>query len=150
MTVIFYMNNSPENFVHKDITQLSTYDCTLRETTDITRPVILISGTNNIVGINYAFLPDFARYYYVDNVVSIRNEVWEFHLRCDVLKSFWNDIKTCECIIERNEYARTKDLQDSELYATADSLYEIIKFPNSPFNVQSGTDKRFVLIVQGG
>lgn len=150
MNVIFYMNGSPDNFVNKDLIEISRYECTLREPTDITRPVILISGTNSITGINYAFIPDLARFYFVDNIVSVRNQVWEFHMHCDVLKSFWNDIKVCECIIERNEYARTKDLQDNEIYATADSLYEVIKFPNSPFDVQSGTEKRFVLLVQGG
>lgn len=143
------MNASPENFVEKSITEVSRYDCTFRAPTDIVRPVITISGSN-VFGINYAFIPDLARYYFVDNIVSVRNEVWEIHMHCDVLKSFWNDIKVCECIIERNEFVRTKDLQDTAIYATADSLYEVIKFPNSPFDVQSGTDKRFVLIVQGG
>lgn len=150
MNVVFYMNSSPENFVNKELAQQFSYYCTLKEPTDITHPVITLSHTNNIIGVNYAYISDFSRYYYIDNVVSVRNQLWELHLRCDVLKSFWNDIKQCECIIARNEYIRTKDLQDTELYATADSLYEVIKFPNSPFNVQGATDLRFVLIVQGG
>lgn len=149
MTVSFYMNSKPSNYVTKTPTFIMTATGTMRDSSNITSPVIRIGTTNNIIGINYAHIPDYDRYYFVDNIVNIRNNLWDFHLRCDVLTSFWDDIKTCDCIVSRNEYKRTTDLIDDQIYATADSLYEIIKFPINPFTVQGATDKRFVLIVQG-
>lgn len=151
MDIHFYQNSSPENYVNKSLTEITVAYGVLREATSITRPSIQISGLTDsqVASINYAYITQFNRYYYVDNVVSVHNNLWQFDLRCDVLKSFWNETKNCECIVARNEYERTKDLIDNEIYFTADSKYEVIKFPNTPFSVAGATDKRFVLIVQG-
>lgn len=148
MNLVCYNNNSPKNKVTKDLTELFTLTGKLREGTSMVNPTIIVEKTIPPL-FNYCYIPDFYRYYFVESINNINNKLWSISLHCDVLSTYWNNIKTCDCIVSRNEFKRINDLRDDEIWTTADSLYSVIQFPNTPFDVQTGTDIRYVMILAG-
>lgn len=76
----------------------------------------LLSDSDNFPFLkNYAYIPDFNRYYFVVDIVSVRSGLWLFKLKCDVLMSFKDDIYDLECIVARNETTYNLMLSDSKM-----------------------------------
>ena len=64
---------------------------------------------------NYAYIEEFARYYFVKSVSIENNKLAVFDLECDVLMSFKSDIYDLECIVSRNETEYNLMLSDSKM-----------------------------------
>lgn len=149
MTINLYKNYSSSIEVVKATSLVSTITGTLRNGTSIVNPVILVE-LNSVPDFNYMEIPEFGRKYFVNEIFSTYNNLWEIHAHCDVLSTFWPDIRVADCIIKRNEYKRTKDLVDSEVWVTAKSKFGVQKFPNRPLsNTDSLQGKRYVMVLTG-
>ena len=96
MNIIFYKLQDEVNDVKKTrtITATSTYTLLtisgkLRSSTSKIAPVIdFAQDITYFNTYNYAYIADFGRYYFVDNVVSVRENVTSISFRVDVLTSF--------------------------------------------------------------
>lgn len=76
--VYFYVNNSENNRVTKDISPITTLTGTLKNECTVVDPVILIAGDASIFAdINYMYIPSFSRYYFINNVRSIKSNLIE-------------------------------------------------------------------------
>lgn len=146
MTVVTYTNHSPTNYVPKKLTEESTVTGILRAPSSVQTPTFMLQQVA-VPTFNYCYLTEFGRYYYVTDITNFSTNLWAISLHCDPLQSFWTSVKQNQCIVGRNQFKRTADLKDDELWATADSLYSVQKFPNSPFSSQ--VDRRFVLLLNG-
>lgn len=69
---------------------LAELSCRLKDDTSIHDPVLQIA-TNNF-GYEYAYISDFGKYYFVRDVVSIGNNLVEYHLTEDPLATYKTDI----------------------------------------------------------
>lgn len=103
--MILYTNSSEDIVVDKSIYLSNGYDLvgTLRNGCSITNPVLEIN-INKVSNYNYCYIPKFNRYYYIDDIVSIKNNLWEFRMSVDVLMSFKEDILSQQALIGRNEF----------------------------------------------
>ena len=72
MTIRLYNNVSDKNVVDKQLTQVGNdITGTLRDDCSVVDPVIAIEGiAANINGVNYAYIPEFNRYYYINNIYN--------------------------------------------------------------------------------
>lgn len=64
----------------------------LKENTSVINPVFTISVNSFPYNMLSAFIAGVKRYYYIDNVISIGNKLWEVHCSCDVLASWKEQI----------------------------------------------------------
>lgn len=144
MTIVLYQNVSENNAVNKNITELATLTGTLREQSSIIDPVINISDIDLHVGsMNYAYIPEFNRYYFITNIESVRRGLWRVSFHVDVLFTYREQIKGNRAIIERNEIEYDLKLNDG-LFKTQQNP-RIAQFPfPSGFNTWN-----FVLAVAG-
>lgn len=145
MTIKFYNNLSDKIVVDKNITQLGAdVTGTLRENCSIIDPIIKVEGTvgSNITTCNYAYISEFARYYYITNIVCV-GKLFEVHMHVDVLMSFRGDIRTNSAVVSRQEKQYNLYLQDGVFKEQANPHYEIKQFP-SGFN-----SFNFILAVSG-
>ena len=145
MTIKFYNNLSDKIVVDKNITQLGAdVTGTLRENCSIIDPVIKVEGTvgSNITTCNYAYISEFARYYYITNIVCV-GKLFEVHMHVDVLMSFRGDIRSNNAVVSRQEKQYNLYLQDGVFKEQANPHYEIKQFP-SGFN-----SFNFILAVSG-
>ena len=103
MQIILYKNSSEPNTINKTITNPLTLSGALREESSIYNPKFRICSNSNLAQYNYCYIPEFARYYFISEIVIERNGVWNISAKCDVLESFKNNILGIECVIERQE-----------------------------------------------
>lgn len=147
MTIKLYTNTSPANFVTKNITQIgSDHTGTLRQETSIINPVIMLEASSVPASANYLYISDFARYYFIEDIVSVRNGLWEIHCKVDPLTSFKTELKACKGIVHRaeGENAYNTNLDDGAFRAYCDPHIVTMAFPGT-FNSWS-----YILAVAGG
>lgn len=108
MQIILYNSTAESNRVDKStsIEVLFTLDGFLRDGCSILDPVVKVSmpaGTN-VSKINYAYIADFGRYYFVTDIRVDRNLTWEISMHSDPLMSFKEQLLNVTCMVARNEF----------------------------------------------
>lgn len=147
MTINVYRNASDKNVVDKSISEIGTLSGSLRDSCSVTDPTILIEG-GNLSSINYFYIPDFNRYYYVVSVTSVRTGVWAITGHVDVLMSYRSQIRNLGAVISRTEDTGIANLYlpDDKLLVTSRRDFTLKTFPG---RVATG-GKQFVVTVAGG
>ena len=102
ITITFYNMTSPVISVDKSMSQVLSLTGSLREESNIINPEILIQAAS-ISNINYAYIPEFNRYYFVTEIKSVRTNVWRVYLHVDVLYSFRSAIRNNKALIYRQQ-----------------------------------------------
>lgn len=123
-------------------------DGTLRNESSVIDPVILIEKSNPAkYHYNYMYIDEFKRWYYINDIISIRNNIWEIHAHVDVLYTWYADIGNMECIIDKTEDYGTANFyyDDGSFVMDCRSNIELKEFSNG-FN-ENG---QYILICAGG
>ena len=102
--IYLYQNLSENNRMNKNLNPPVTFTGDLKDSTSITDPTIIIESPINIVCLyNYAYIPEFNRYYFINDIVSYSNNLTQIILHVDVLMSFRDYIKTNMATTKRQE-----------------------------------------------
>lgn len=146
MQVKFYRNLSDERVISKTLDNESTLsNVKLLEATDILRPRLKIKSAANVLTVyNYMYIPDYRRYYYIDELTA-DNGFCYITAHCDVLMSHASELRNCDCVVARNQSRYNLYLNDDRFSALQYQKQQIIRF-ETPFK-KSG---EFVLVTQGG
>lgn len=115
--------NSTKTPTQKDMEgQLSFLaDCILKDSTSVIAPQITLIFPQGILSpssYNYAYIPDFHRYYFVTDITFVQNRVM-YTLACDVLASYWDTLKETTQYILRSASAGDLSLVDTLYPVTA-------------------------------
>lgn len=142
MILDLYKNYSDKNVVDKSITQIGTsISGTLREDCSVINPVISIEGLSDL-GVNYAYITEFGRYYYINNIVC-KGNLYELHMHVDVLKTYAAGIRQNNAVISRQQNNYNLYLQDGVFKTLAYPHIQIKQFPSG------FTDYNFIFSVAG-
>lgn len=142
MNILLYKTTNANNDLNKTISDKVELVGALREASSIIAPSILIQS--NPIGYNYAYIPEFGRYYYIKNITAFRKGAYIVDLKCDVLMSFKEEILNMRGIVSR--------LTDGDDYANRDvktkclETHRRLDFPETPFT-RNGS---YILISKGG
>ena len=142
MNILLYKTTNANNDLNKTISDKVELVGALREASSVIAPSILIQS--NPIGYNYAYIPEFGRYYYIKNITAFRKGAYIVDLKCDVLMSFREEILHMSGIVSR--------LTDGDDYATRDiktkclETHRRLDFPETPFT-RNGS---YILISKGG
>ena len=123
-------------------------DGALRNESSVIDPIIVIEKTNPAkIHYNYMYIDEFQRWYYINDIISIRDNVWEIHAHVDVLYTWYADIGNMECIIDKTEDYNNANFyyDDGSFVKDCRSNVELKEFANG-FN-ENG---EFILICAGG
>lgn len=113
MTLTLYANSSEFAALDKVLTQVASMTGTLREETSIIDPVVTVEGLEPYIAqVNYAYIPEFGRYYFINNIESVRTNLWRISMHVDVLHTYAAGIRENSAIIERNENEYDLQLND--------------------------------------
>ena len=145
MNIHFYYNSSDNRCLFKKLLDETIYSGTLRNETSLIRPEITINSVAPI-RFNYAYIPDFKRYYYINSVKSIRNGIWELSLEIDPLMSFKGDIATLQVVVDKQAEKENGDeyIDDGSLVSQNLLFNTIINFKDG-FN----DNPQYILITAG-
>lgn len=103
-SIELFKNSSESNRVDKTnyIELIDIISGSLRESCSIVTPVLTIEYPK-VPDFNYVYIEAFGRYYFVTGVTSVRYNLWEISLECDVLMTYKDKLLECEAFIDRNE-----------------------------------------------
>ncbi|MCF0230253.1 MAG: hypothetical protein HUJ76_11260 [Parasporobacterium sp.] len=149
MTIHLYNNSSDSFHLVKEITPIITLNNVHPVAAfDVEGPEISIGSVDfsQIQNVNYAYIPEYNRYYYVAPPSVINNKVLVLSLSVDVLMSFSDSIKKLKAIVGRQEKDFNLYLPDPEFKVYSYTNKKTIKFSRSPFK----KDADFLLTVSGG
>ena len=144
-TISLFKTASENNRVVKTLTDEKQLSGVLRYQTSVLNPRIRIESAENIAGYNYCYIPEFGRYYYIVDIMSVRTNVWEASMRCDVLMSYSNQIKAITGVVVRQESNPNKLLVDRLERLQSNKEIDILYYPDA-FN----KNLQFVLVTAGG
>lgn len=143
-SINLYNNNSEDKKVGKKLTNYGTLTGTLKSGCSLITPEILVQSDKPIL-CNYAYIPNFGRYYFVTDVVSVRNNMYILILKRDVLESFKNGIYKNTAVLERSQYYWNLYLQDASMPIASNILTN-----TQAFNVSFNKNGTKVLIYNEG
>lgn len=145
-TVDLYKNASPVEKIGKDLTdQQSITDVLLKRDTSILRPVLLVNDARGVTDFNYMYISEFDRYYFIDDIRSTHNNIWEISAHVDVLETYKDQILSNQAVIRRQTNKFNTYLNDPEWKVYADENVVAYKFTQTGLN----KDMKFVLAVAG-
>lgn len=137
MNIVLYKNLSDKNVMDKDITSLKSMTGTLRDDCSIIDPVISIEGltASELTSANYAYIPEFGRYYFINNIVC-KNKLYELTMHVDVLSTYKDSIRDNTAIIARQQKSYNLYLRDGAFKCEAGNIIQVKQF-GSGFNTFS-------------
>lgn len=146
MTVEFYMNNSAENVINKNIVLVATATGVLKNDSDVLSPEMIVDGDiqSFINSVNYVRVVEFNRFYYLKSFNLNNKQLFTLSLECDVLYSFRGYIRENSGIIARNANSWNLYLNDNLLKCYQNPYKQTVAFPYT-FNTFSN-----VLVMAGG
>ena len=147
LTATLKVNSSPVEKIGKTLSEGLTFNVTLKAGSSILRPVLLLSSTSQapLTGYNYMYISEFSRYYFIDDVKSIHNDMWEVSAHVDVLETYKDAILSNQAVIARQTNRFNTYLNDPEWQVYANENVVAYKFSTTPFNKALN----FVLAVAG-
>ena len=141
--VTLYQNLSDNRVLTKNIVNSLEVSGTLRNECSVVTPVIQIQTTQNLSTYNYCYIPEFHRYYYINEIRSIVNGVFEISLKCDVLMTYKQGILASRGVVSRQQNNVNLYLDDPKLPIYSNTFTVTKNFPSGL------TGESYVLVVAG-
>ena len=141
--VLIQKNLSDDRSLTKDLTLLGAMTGNLKTDTSILQPVILFSGSLP-ADANYMTIDTFGRKYFITDIRSVGNNLYEVAARVDVLSTYAGAIRNCSGIVARQENKWNLYIDDGTFKVYQQPENTIKLFP-AGFN-----SYEFVLAVAGG
>ena len=136
-------NSSPINKIGKAISTIKTATGSLKNESDVIRPEILIECDSSILSANYMTIDTLHRKYFIEEIQSVRNNLWLVQAHVDVLDTYASQILANSAVVLRQENNFNLLLNDGVFKCKQDPRIFYRKFP-------SGLgDFNYILITQG-
>lgn len=131
MKINMYYNSSEPKKIGKSLNNSVEFNGNLRDESGIVNPVIMVKSKNPS-SYNYCYIPEFKRYYFINEMVSVRNGLWRLSLHCDVLESFKAYYMGINCVIDKQESIEKTNVNfnDGTFLTSEETFNEVISFPN--------------------
>lgn len=144
MEIILSYTHDEQSIVFKSLNNQTTITGTLKQECSIINPVIMVE-IDNPSSFNYMYIPSFNRYYYITDIVSVRNGLWRISGRVDVLMSFSGELMNTHIAIGSVESGFDSYLVSDTWKTTVKNTTDIISFPDG-----LNDDGEYILITSGG
>lgn len=110
------LNTEPYNKITKNPTTVFTATGELKDGCSLMDPVILIASDTAPTGINYAYIAEFGRYYFIKNIDAYRTGLWSIDMHCDVLKTYSAAILSSPAVVARSSSNFNMLMNDDHYY----------------------------------
>ena len=131
-SVTLYKNSAEANRVDKTnyLEAVDTINGVLRTSTSITTLEIAIENST-LPQFNYCYIPALNRYYFVDDISSLRFGLWKLNLSVDPLMTYKDAILSCFAFVDRNEFDFNDNIIDKKMVVEQGVDVDIVEFGNN-------------------
>ena len=113
MTITLYKSPGERNILNRTKTVVKTMETVqATESMNIETPELLINRDDSIIGFDYAYIPTFKRYYFLNSMEIVNGNQFRLSLESDPLESFSEDIKNSECVAKRSTNHGNPEIED--------------------------------------
>lgn len=101
--IILYSTVDSENVINKKKIYRHEYNISLKDTTNIHTPTIVlkVNPSDYMTTVNYCYIDDLERYYFINDIEVMSNNLVKLHMECDVIETYKEQILTSPCELER-------------------------------------------------
>ena len=134
--------------INKDISIIDDVSATIKGALSVENPVLILQYKSDIQSnVNYVYIPEYNRYYFVTDIINLTGGRYELHCKVDVLMSFKDNILNLSCIVDKQSSKDNANmyLDDGSFVVQSKEFVDTINFPNG-FN----DNGEFILITAGG
>ena len=132
MDIILYTTGSERERINKTLSEGYTLTGSLRGESSVINPSFLIEADNPST-YNYCYIDSFNRYYFINNITSVRTGIWRIDCAVDVLMSYATEILNLNVIasdISIGEPSAETYYNGQQWATTVKTKTDIINFPN--------------------
>lgn len=129
-----YTNNSDNRKVGKSLTALGSGDCAIKGECSILSPTFTVSGMSDSTAAkcNYIYIPDWNRYYYVDDISAEIGRGFEISCHVDVLQTYASQIRSLNGFVRRQEFEYNDYIPDIKIPARDTRNFSFLKVGDMP------------------
>lgn len=151
MTVKLFNNKSDKRNLIKNITEIKTVTATAKGDISVISPVLIFNYTD-MSDINYCYISELNRYYYINNFTYLTGKRIQLNLAIDVLMTYAEEIKALKVNVLRYSKIKPTYISDGRIPLYSNTRQYVIDFPDNIFNLSNPkeTDKNFLLNIAGG
>lgn len=131
MEVQFFYNYSDSRVINKNIEAGETFSGTARDEANVMTPVITFD-TDEVLRYNYAYIPQFQRYYNLVDKTVYRQGLFTVAFAVDVLMSFRGHILQLPAVVDKQSMPENGDeyIDDSSLVTDNVMFTTVYNFPD--------------------
>ena len=122
MDIDLYTTDSAKNVLNKRLTKVKTIDGTILEYDQNVDNLRISLYTSDIF--NYVYIPDFKRYYFVNDVSISENGIKIYDLACDLLMTFADIVK--QSIIKLDGNSITINQSSTQIDRTPTNIFIVL------------------------
>lgn len=152
LTVSLLSTSDDPRVVSKTTTAIAAVTAKPTEDCSVLYPRLILHYAGALVGVNYMYISDFGRYYFIDNIKILPGNQIEIAGSVDVLKTYDSAIRNCDATIVRSESIGKPTLFPDSKLPILPSQYSVTSIVlNNQVNNPGALvlQRRYVLIVRG-
>lgn len=134
--------------INKVVSIIDDVSATIKGALSVENPVLILQYKSDIQSnVNYVYIPEYNRYYFVTDIINLTGGRYELHCKVDVLMSFKDYILNLSCIVDKQSSKDNANmyLDDGSFVVQSKEFVDTINFPRG-FN----DNGEFILITAGG
>lgn len=148
MIITLYKSPGERNRLSRPLTTVKTYNnAQLTDVVNVETPELLINRDDTIIGFDYAYIPAFNRYYFLNDLQVVNGNQFKLFLESDPLMSFRQGILNSSCIAKRSTSNINPEIEDNQ--AAFKNIPKRIHFKMAEGFTPSATGWCYVLTLGG-
>lgn len=143
-----YRNTAEPERVDKSafLTQVMALEGALRSDCSLTDPSITIYS-KTVPAVNYAALPAFNRFYFINEITSVGRNLWRLDMHVDVLMSWRTQIDGLTAVIDRQENVYDTAINDPMLVVSNEVSVSHVRSSYTPFGEVADGAYNVVMVI---
>lgn len=140
MTVNLYRTSSDPRMLSKALTDAGSYNCKPYRDASVTTPqIILRVNSADLAGVNYMYIPDFGRYYWVTDVTFLTGGRAVVSGTVDVLMTYAGGIRGLRVNIDRAQGQTENYIPDTSQGFTNSAETTVLKSDGTLISEETST-----------
>ena len=142
-----FNNKSPRHVVNKNLSVVEVTNCDNYSDINLKRPMVILAGIQS-KNANYAYIPEFGRYYFVTDKTITNDGRLILELDSDPLSSFWGDIAKSPCVANRSSSNYDPYIHD-DLITIRDKTNYSVRALSGSFAPTTAGSNHYVITIGG-